>query len=115
MNETNASERVIEHGRKCYLSRATFKLSNPKRWFLWRENGPLIALANSYLVYFHEFGVLLWPLDGHLDDVGRRRHGWGWVVLPDLCLFAVFSPLVCYLIQTCGREKKKSKAGLGWS
>lgn len=64
----------------------------------------------SHLVYFHQFGVFLRPLDGHLDDVGRRRHGWGRVVRhapPDRCLLVVFSPPVCYLIQICGRKKKK--------
>lgn len=31
--------------------------------------------SGTNLVYLHEFGERPRPLDGHLDDVCRRRHG----------------------------------------
>lgn len=31
--------------------------------------------SDTYLVYLHELGEGLRPLNGHLDDVCRRRHG----------------------------------------
>lgn len=73
-------------------------------------------LEDSYLVYFHELGEGLRPLNGHLDDVGWWRHGWGRGTgnaipaaspLPRRCALA---PLR-YLIQVWERKRRAGLIG----
>lgn len=80
-------------GKRCLGGGATFTRSQLHRIETveqkWSVSSKLAMLGDPHLVYLHEFGVFLRPLDGHLDDVGRRRHGGGRVMqhpLPDLCL-----------------------------
>lgn len=71
-----------------------------------------------HLVYLHEFGVFLRPLDGHLDDVGRRRHGGGRVVqhpLLDLCLSGSLPTSWALSHSNLWKKKKKETGGLARS